>query len=513
MREGSLAAYQAGALLALTVLAFALRVQVLFASGRLGADEAIVGLMARHILEGERPVFYWGQSYLGAVDSYLVAGLFAAFDQHAWLLYVPALCASTALVPLCWAIAERLAPPPAGLFAALAMALPTPMFSRMLGNAGGFALGFALLFGAMWCAVRAFDQPSRRRVWTFRFTLLAGFAAWAWQPALLALLIVGGILLVQSRGQTAAAMAPVLIGIAPMVLYNLTSGYPTAAALAAKFSEQSSTISPARVLAVALGGGEETLGGVNPLQAVLFASAFVVQPIAVLLLMVRTGGREPWRTRATATAIVVLVALVSTAAAHGAARYLVPLVASAAVLTGATLALLGGSTRAGLFIALVVEIGVVAVGNLQQYPEIPDVMAGEQLSRVDEAETALSALDVRGLRTGYADYWTAYPITYLSKERIVIAPSLPLAWGKGVDRFPTYTSRVSAVEQLTQIFLLVDAHCRLGDYLDVLHATGATYQIEPVARWWLVWNIQSGVTGEGETRKALQQAIGTATLC
>jgi len=82
-----------------------------------------------------------------------------------------------------------------------------------------------------------------------------------------------------------------------------------------------------------------------------------------------------------------------------------------------------------------------------------------------------------------------------------------------VDRFPTYTSRVSAVEQLAQIFLLVDAHCRLGDYLDVLHATGATYQIEPVARWWLVWNIQSGVAGEGETRKALQQAIGTATLC
>jgi len=70
VREGWLAAYQAGALLALTVLAFALRVQVLFASGRLGADEAIVGLMARHILEGERPVFYRGQSYLrGHFDS------------------------------------------------------------------------------------------------------------------------------------------------------------------------------------------------------------------------------------------------------------------------------------------------------------------------------------------------------------------------------------------------------------------------------------------------------------
>ena len=47
--------------------------------GWLDADEAVVGLMARHILQGERPLFFWGpsQEYLGALEAYVAAGLFA----------------------------------------------------------------------------------------------------------------------------------------------------------------------------------------------------------------------------------------------------------------------------------------------------------------------------------------------------------------------------------------------------------------------------------------------------
>ena len=37
------------------------------------ADEAVVALMARHILQGERPWFFYGQAYMGSLDAYLVA--------------------------------------------------------------------------------------------------------------------------------------------------------------------------------------------------------------------------------------------------------------------------------------------------------------------------------------------------------------------------------------------------------------------------------------------------------
>src|SRR3990172_8915500 len=51
---------------------------------QLNADEAVVGLMARHILQGERPTFFYGQAYLGSLDAWLVAGGFAALGQQGW---------------------------------------------------------------------------------------------------------------------------------------------------------------------------------------------------------------------------------------------------------------------------------------------------------------------------------------------------------------------------------------------------------------------------------------------
>ncbi|MEK6221320.1 MAG: hypothetical protein N2D54_03645, partial [Chloroflexota bacterium] len=45
------------------------------------ADEAIVGLMARHILQGQRPVFFYGQAYMGSLDAWLVAAAFKLLGE------------------------------------------------------------------------------------------------------------------------------------------------------------------------------------------------------------------------------------------------------------------------------------------------------------------------------------------------------------------------------------------------------------------------------------------------
>jgi hypothetical protein len=43
----------------------------------LDADEAIVGLMGRHILHGEFPIFFYGQKYMGSLEAHLGALGFA----------------------------------------------------------------------------------------------------------------------------------------------------------------------------------------------------------------------------------------------------------------------------------------------------------------------------------------------------------------------------------------------------------------------------------------------------
>src|SRR5437762_8913228 len=60
------------------VAALILRLLVLASPlGDLDADEAVVGLMGRHIAyAGELPVFYYGQPYLGSLEAFSAAGVF-----------------------------------------------------------------------------------------------------------------------------------------------------------------------------------------------------------------------------------------------------------------------------------------------------------------------------------------------------------------------------------------------------------------------------------------------------
>lgn len=52
----------------------------------LDSDQAITGLMARHILQGDFPIFFWGQSHCGALESYLAAIVFYLFGSSRFLL-------------------------------------------------------------------------------------------------------------------------------------------------------------------------------------------------------------------------------------------------------------------------------------------------------------------------------------------------------------------------------------------------------------------------------------------
>ncbi|MCP4359507.1 MAG: glycosyltransferase family 39 protein, partial [Chloroflexi bacterium] len=45
------------------------------------SDEAIFLLMARHILDGERPLFFYGEAYGGSTDSYFTALFYYLFDD------------------------------------------------------------------------------------------------------------------------------------------------------------------------------------------------------------------------------------------------------------------------------------------------------------------------------------------------------------------------------------------------------------------------------------------------
>ena len=94
----------AGGVAVAALVALALRLFfVLTPHAALDADEAIVGLMGRHVLQGEFPIFYYGQKYMGGLEPHLAALGFAI--GGATPLVLKLVCLAAALV-LVWLTAE-----------------------------------------------------------------------------------------------------------------------------------------------------------------------------------------------------------------------------------------------------------------------------------------------------------------------------------------------------------------------------------------------------------------------
>src|SRR3954469_25903089 len=113
---GGLLAHSGWGVLALLGLGLAVRLALLLGPfGALEADEAVVGLMARHILQGDRPIFYWGQAYLGTLEAYTAAAVFAIVGPSTAALKAVPTAYSLLYVALSYLVARRLFGPAVAL--------------------------------------------------------------------------------------------------------------------------------------------------------------------------------------------------------------------------------------------------------------------------------------------------------------------------------------------------------------------------------------------------------------
>src|SRR5437588_5738891 len=123
--------------------------------GVIDGDEAMVGIQAEHILRGEHPYYYYGQPYMGSLEAYLMAILFAIAGPSVWMLRAEPILLSFGVVWLTWKLAGILADaaqlPPfarqmfktiAALFAAVPPLYDTVLELRTL---GGYIETFVLM--------------------------------------------------------------------------------------------------------------------------------------------------------------------------------------------------------------------------------------------------------------------------------------------------------------------------------------------------------------------------------
>lgn len=143
------------------------------------ADEAIVALMARHILQGERPLFFYGQAYLGCLDAWLIAGGFAIFEQQVWVIRLVQILLYLGTIWTTARLGEIISPRSGGV-GGMAFGYSggerNPVYNR---DARGIWRGVVVGNLTLWLALKMVEGEwiVNTRSW-LGFGLLVGFGLW-----------------------------------------------------------------------------------------------------------------------------------------------------------------------------------------------------------------------------------------------------------------------------------------------------------------------------------------------
>jgi 4-amino-4-deoxy-L-arabinose transferase-like glycosyltransferase len=480
--------------------------------GEIDADEAVVGLMSRHIaFLGERPVFYWGQPYLGSLEAFSVAPLVRVFDSSTPLLkLVPTLYGLGFLV-LSAILARRLFGIGAGLATAAYLAVPPAMWAVWSTKARGGYAELLFLGEAVLLATLALAQSRSRRL-ALLWGILAGLAFWTHPlaivyvlPAVLFLLL--GRRMRWSAAELALTLVGGLVGMLPLLIQNVGDGFRTVAALV---QEPDLPIEPGaqfvrffRVgVPVLLGLGQpttsEALYDLDWLHrpagqlwvaavALLVVGAAVLAFVPSLRCLLRRGADracEPALLLLLAAIAPPVIALTRFGVLVSEPRYALPMYSAVPLLAGA---LWLASMRAprphvlrwavvGAVLAFNVWSVLTSDPRLWRPEDMPDTTAATRSVLVQH----LVGQDRHQI---YTDYWIAYPVMFDSREEV-----LAYVVSGGYNRYLPPADNVQRTSNPAWVFTPGTDSERA--FLDQLAALGGRAQVADVSVYRVYTDVQ-----------------------
>lgn len=453
-------------------------------------DEAIVGLMARHILTGnEQPIFFYGQAYMGSLDAYLVAVGFALFGQQIWVirlvqivLYLAALF-STAVVGRVflgsWIV---------GLIAVGLLAIPpvnvTLYTTASLGGYGeALVIGnLALLCGMGW--IRGLDGARWQAIlFALAFGGCAGLGLWANGLTLIyttpIALAVFWILVRKIRSAPRilvgipVAIAGFFLGSLPWWLYAFQQGFGSLISellgnnVAVETGSWLSQLGQ-HLLNLLVLGGSVTFGFRPPwevrwlgLPLMPFVLLFWLSVLILFITQIKTANYRLERWVLTGVVIAFTGGFLFTSfGIDPSGRYFLPIYWFFALAAGSGLVGLRIS-RIWKFLAILVVVIYQGWGTYDCVMRNPPGLTTQFYAPTVYDHSAfpelVEFLKREGETRGYSTYWISYPLAFRSQEELIYAPQLPyhldLRYAEGDDRYPPYSAAVAQSEKAAYIVL------------------------------------------------------------
>jgi len=502
---------------------------VLLATGSVGfhADEAVIGLMARHILQGAHPTFFYGQSYMGALDAYLVALSFLVFGPGVLAIRIVQIVLYLGTLITTYLLAYRLSGTRrAAGAAALLVALPPVLVSvyttATLGDYGEILLLNNLLLLLGWGILNGRRDGAG---WWLLVGLLAGLGWWSMSLIVTALLPLGVIGLWRLRrtlplGKAALLMLGFAAGAGPWIA-------AVAADPAAIFTELFG-VRFGQALAQAGSGGlaERALSlvafnlpalfGLRPPWALEWIALPLGMPIVALYLFIlwqaarrtlRQGAGGERLTLLGGWGVLIAAFLFSPFGSDPTGRYLLPLYPLLAILSGEWLGSVAWHWKrpsgrwaapALLGMILAYNLGGTVQAMVKNPPGLTTQFSAITHIPNEYDDDLIAFLDAVGEDRGYSTYWVAYRLAFLTGERIILVPLLPY---KADMRYTTYDLRylphLEAVRAAEHVVYVTANHPLLDAVLrERFAALGVSYREAQIGPYTVFYHLSRPVGPE-----------------
>ncbi|MBN8549813.1 MAG: hypothetical protein J0M12_10910 [Deltaproteobacteria bacterium] len=441
-------------LISVLLIALVLRLDFLIANNFvIDADEAIVGLMAKHISEfKELPTFYYGQNYMGSLEPILTSIVFFFFGISSAALKAVPLFFSLVLILLIYQVGLELGNRGVARIAALLTALPPQLLVIWSSMArGGFVEVVCIGTLAIILTLRWIHAAAPRPSQTAWIGALLGLGWWVNNQIVYFALPIAfymGALLIRRAApsmqvriksvavHTLAGIAAFFVGGFPYWVYNLQHDFVSfEIAKSATLSQMKDHVLGLgeTALPMLLGArrqwhSEEVFAGAGMLVLALYGALFLIvlakrwkQVLALPLL--RVDRRQPVEFF---FLFLALTFVVFAASSYGSLvespRYLLPSYVGIFILSASGLSILYGYVR-GVSYAMLAAI--IAVNCCSWYlggralPGEPFVARGERVSK-DQSQL-IAWLQTHGYEVVRTNYWIGYRLAFESQEKIRFA--------------------------------------------------------------------------------------------
>ncbi len=437
---------------ALVACAYAFRLPPLLNARSTNSDAAVVGLQAMHLLRGEHAAFLWGSGYQTAADAYVAAGFFALFGATPLVLMLSSLTLHVVATLLVFAtLCRRFSAWMALLLSAPMIVASSSIHSYALYPPRQLSITLAVAaFFAIHGASRS--TGGHARLWLGAGGLAYGLAITADPyPMVLAPIVLGYGLLVAADlpiERVLPLATGFLAGLVPfLVLRRLPGASSGPMGLSPSVIGHNWELLVRECLPWALDYKVYfARNGMSyePWDAPLWARVIMVVgalclPVLVgiaLLSIFRTS--VPRSTRmlgfcaalgfpSTIAAFLVSVMVMD----RFSMRYLAVLTVLLPFAAAPAASLLRARTFALLFVP---HLAASAIGGWVGYgPFVHGVVPVRETPHLRDDYTLLDALRAHGVTYAEADYWTAYRLTFLFHEEVVVVPT-----NAGEDRHAPY---------------------------------------------------------------------------